>query len=125
MPKAKHKPPSRKRYEESHPTVSARVSRELKEKLNETIEKTGKSYADILKEGLGVQKPITKKAYGRGYKAGYNAGKRAGIIEGGQFTLGKCSVCGELLNWDLERDNDRFLIAGALTRAGYVHEGCK
>ena len=125
MAKAKHIPPSRKRYEESHPAVSARVSREFYEKLNEIREKTGKSFADMLKEGARLQEPITKKAYDRGYKAGYNAGKRAGINEGKRVYLGSCSICHEILYWDLARDKDMNLVARAITQAGYVHNRCQ
>ncbi len=52
----KKKPPSRVRYEESHPTVSCRVPWEVYDRLYEVMEEEGKSFADILKIGLKVQK---------------------------------------------------------------------
>jgi predicted DNA-binding protein len=64
--KDKYKSPGRARYEQSHPVISARVSKELYDKLKEIKGETGKSFADILKEGLeglGIQEAKTEKAY--------------------------------------------------------------
>jgi len=61
MVKAKHMPPSRLRYERSHPVVAIRVNRELYNELKELSKKTGKSFADFLKEGAGITKSQIKK----------------------------------------------------------------
>ena len=45
-------PPSRRRYEASHPTVSFRVDLALYAQLKELKEKANLSVADILKVGL-------------------------------------------------------------------------
>ena len=50
--KSKQAPPSRVRYEAANPTVSARVSQEIKEELDEIRETSGMSLGDILKAGL-------------------------------------------------------------------------
>lgn len=125
MAKKKKIPPSRIKYEEANPVVSARVDRELYEKLNETREKTGKSYADILKEGLGVQEPTTKKAYDRGYKAGFKEGKKEGIREGEQFSIGRCKICGEPLLFDLSMDNHRQYLEKVIKDGGTRHIDCE
>jgi len=70
MPQAKHKPPSRERYEANNPTISFRASKELRAKLKKVMDKTGKSYADIMKDGLGMQTKSEEKAYKKGYQAG-------------------------------------------------------
>lgn len=56
MPKEKHKPPSRIKYEESHPVISVRISKELHAELKELGKATGKSLADFLKDGAGITK---------------------------------------------------------------------
>jgi len=124
MPKAKHKPPSRERYEANNPTVSFRVSRELYEKLNEIREKTGKSYADIIKEWLGVQEPTIQKTYNRGYNAGHKEGMKLGHRVGEQFFLGECKVCGEQLKWDLDNNVNKNLLAEIINKVGVAHNRC-
>jgi len=56
MSKGKHKPPSRIKYETSHPVISVRISKELHGELKELAEATGKSFADFLKDGAGITK---------------------------------------------------------------------
>ena len=111
MPKAKRKPPSRERYEKSHPTVSARVSLELYKKLNEIREKTGKSFADILKEGLDMQEPT---AYDKGYKAGHKKGIELGMRLGKRVLLGNCTRCGKPITWDLSTEEDKQTLSDAI-----------
>jgi len=124
MPKNKHKPPSRVRYEEKNPTISFRVSVEIYEKLCKIREKTGKSYADIIKEGMGVQEPMVKDTYTRGYRAGYDKGKRAGKREGEVFSLGSCASCGGVIQWDLSSNEQRNTLASAISQARFVHKNC-
>lgn len=47
--------PSRKRYEATHPVISIRVTRQIYNQLQEA-RRSGQSYADILRAGLGIQK---------------------------------------------------------------------
>ncbi len=69
--KSKQAPPSRVRYEAANPTVSARVSQEIKEELDELRLMSDLSVADILKAGLDRLKPDTEASYERGLKDGY------------------------------------------------------
>ncbi len=78
----KKKAPSRVRYEQAHPTVSCRVSLEVYQRLCSAMDEEGKSFADILKIGLGILEPqvknereIRKKAHTEGYKKGYSEAK--------------------------------------------------
>ncbi len=73
--KGKHKPPSRLRYEETHPTVSLRVSRELRNHLDEMRRMSGKSYADILRDGAMRNELSVKESYQRGYEKGWDDAK--------------------------------------------------
>jgi len=74
MTKDKRKPPSRIKYEESHPTVSCRVPKEIYNSLQDIKKREGRSLTDILKVGLGILESKVKKedeAYSRGYDKGY------------------------------------------------------
>ena len=78
MVKVKHKPPSRIRYEQTHPVIAIRVNAELYHKLKELKEMGDKSFADILKEALGIQ----KKSAGRAYSRGHERSHAEGLAEG-------------------------------------------
>ena len=55
MAKATHRPPARVRYEQSHPTVSFRLSRDVYDLLKQRLEDLGGiSFADFVKESLGL-----------------------------------------------------------------------
>ena len=121
MKKAKHKPPSRLRYEKSHPVVSIRVDKAVYEKLNRLKTEAGKSYGDVVREGLGIQEHANKKAYDLGYKAGLKDGRRLGK----QFYLGRCSICGKSLQWDLTSNQNKNLLVKIINEAKLYHKGCE
>ena len=55
MVKATHKPPARIRYEQSHPTVSFRLSKDVYDLLKQRLEDLGGvSFADFVKDSLGL-----------------------------------------------------------------------
>ena len=60
------KPPSRQRYEKSHPTVSFRIDRELYDALKDLKSKAGLSVADILKVGMEMCLPLVGEAFNKG-----------------------------------------------------------
>ena len=94
MPADKRKRPSRVRYEQAHPTVSCRVSREIYQRLVDTKQQGGKSFADILRVGLGIIETdhetggfFFDEGYGLGCQEGYEAAVlRFKVI----FTCYKC-----------------------------------
>ena len=59
-------PPSRRRYEASHPTISRRVDPELYGQLKALKEKANLSVADILKIGVERCEPIVGEAFRNG-----------------------------------------------------------
>jgi len=65
---AKHrvnkKPPSRRRYEEQHPTISVRLDKETRERLKEHLKGTGCSVADLIKDTLGREESMVEKRVG-------------------------------------------------------------
>lgn len=59
--KMHRKKPSRKRYEEEHPTVSFRLDRETYDGLKEHLAGTSCSFADFIKDALGREKSMVEK----------------------------------------------------------------
>ncbi len=88
MAKGRHKPPSRIKYEQNNPTISFRVSREVYEKLKDHLAKRQVSFADFVKESLGVQKPLIEKR-DKAWNEGYDQAE-----EDYQIRY-PCSKCGE------------------------------
>lgn len=95
---AKRKAPSRIRYEQSHPTVSCRLPRDVYAKLSGVSYAEGKSFADVLKIGLGIlevhvkkEEEIRKKGCDEGYRKGYAEAERLYKV------TYACSVCGKPL----------------------------
>jgi len=67
MKKKARRPPSEMKYDESHPTVGIRVTRELCDQLRHLTERSAKTLGDILGEALEQQAPSTEKAYQLGF----------------------------------------------------------
>ena len=59
-------PPSRERYQQSHPTVSLRVDLDLFAQLKGLKEQSGLSVADVLRVGLGICKPVVGESFRNG-----------------------------------------------------------
>lgn len=55
MVKASHKPPSRIKYEQSHPVVSCRLDMDTYTQLHAFLENTGVSFADFVKLELKLE----------------------------------------------------------------------
>jgi len=55
------KSPSRKRYEEAHPTRSCRLNKEDDELLEEHLERTGRSFADFVKDHLRKEEAMVEE----------------------------------------------------------------
>jgi DNA-directed RNA polymerase subunit RPC12/RpoP len=83
--KGKSNPPSRERYDESHPVISVRVSPEMRERLELLKNTSGMSAADVLRVGLDLAEPAVEEALKQGYEI---AEKRFRVIY-------LCSGCGE------------------------------
>ena len=112
MKRKVHKAPSRKRYEEEHPVVSFRVTRELKEKLEELQAMSRKSLGDILREAVGLQAPSAKESFDKGVE----------IAEENYKIVYKCSVCGG--NEEVFGPIEKRAAAKLLTQAGWGHSTC-
>jgi len=58
--KAGGKKPSRKRYEEEHPTLAFRVDKETKTRLMDHLEGTGCSFGDFVRDALGREETMVE-----------------------------------------------------------------
>ena len=112
MVKKKQPPPAKIKYDKSHPTISIRVSQDLKEQLDEIREMSGKSIGDILREAVGVQSKSVKNAWNRGHSL---AKSKYGVRY-------KCSVCGG--NILLEAANAKEAVARYMREHGWHHNSC-
>jgi predicted RNA-binding Zn-ribbon protein involved in translation (DUF1610 family) len=106
------KPPSRLRYEASHPTVTVRLSAEVHERLLKLRQTTGKSVADILREAVGVQEASAGSAYDRGYQA----------AKALYAVTWKCPVCGKDVTARAEKSKK--LAGEYLAQLGGKHSEC-
>ena len=112
MKSKSHVPPSKIKYDQSHPTISIRVTRELYDELNEMRDISGKSLGDILREALRKQSPSAKKSY----QLGYDAAKS-------EFAVTyKCFVCGG--NITATSDKEKQSIAQYLREHKWGHGNC-
>lgn len=113
MARKKHSPPSRVKYDLSHPTVSVRVSRSLYKELNIIRRATGKSLGDIFREAVGKQLPSTKNAYLKGYG---DAKVRYAVDY-------QCSICGGKLT--IGSDSEKNAVAAYMREQGWRHGSCR
>lgn len=119
--KVKKIPPSRQRYEASHPTVTARVSKDTYDKLNEIRTTQGRSFTQLLLTGAGLLTPhldtitLIAKAEQKGYQRGHRSALKG-------VPIGVCSVCHQPIIWDLTDAGDKGRLNGALR--GWRHSRC-
>jgi DNA-directed RNA polymerase subunit RPC12/RpoP len=83
--KGRRVPPSRRRYEATHRTVSARLDLELQHELDLLKSKSGMSTSDVTRVGLDKATPAIEEAFKRGYE---ESERRFRVIY-------LCSGCGE------------------------------
>ena len=119
----KRKAPSRAKYEQSHPTVSGRVTLEIHQRLQVVKKTEGKSIADIIMIGLGlleVKVSQEKEAKQQGYEKGHNDGFK----EARDYFMirYKCSVCGEVIAV-MDQDTKE-AIKEYLLENGWGHADC-
>ena len=119
----KRQPPSRIKYEQSHPTVSCRVSREIYDRLVEAKEVEGKSFADILKLGLGKAERSANKlieakmqSWSEGHKKGFDEAALKYKV------TYHCSKCGQIM--EVQHPNEKETIDELMRKAGWAHQQC-
>ena len=108
------KPPSRLKYEKQHPVIAIRLSKELKEILDEI--KNGSedlSYADLIKSGLKNVAVEYKKAFSGGYEK---------ARQDWQITY-PCYICGGEVVVSPGSEDHKALIK-ALKNEEWSHQAC-
>jgi hypothetical protein len=121
MAKAIHKPPARIRYEQSHPTVSCRLSRDEYALLKQRLEDLGGvSFAEFVKDSLGLlqlKMPATEEIRERARDEGYNQAKEEYQI------WYYCAVCGKRIDMEPNSDSHKAMI-GFMKEHGWGHASC-
>lgn len=79
---AKHKPPSRERYEQNNPNWTVRLTMALFIALQEFLEKTGYSRRSFIRIALGKMKMDFDKNWNEAYEEGIVDGERNGFSMG-------------------------------------------
>lgn len=104
------KPPSRRKYEEQNPTVSFRISKTAKGKLNEHVADlkiTKKEwFENLIEDERGRFRAVFRQGFTKGrkrgreegYDEGYEDGRRAGYKKG--VAKVPCAECGEAVAVD-------------------------
>ncbi len=118
----KHKAPSRVKYEQSHPTVSCRVPREIYDRLVKA-KAEGNSFSDILKLGLGILEVRVKKlreARKQGWDEGYNKGFADAKTR--YLVSYRCNVCGQVI--EVTTKEEKSAISEYMEEQGWAHAKC-
>jgi hypothetical protein len=117
MVKGSHKPPARVRYEQSHPTVSCRLSKDEYDLLKQRLEDLGGvSFADFVRDSLGLlelKMPDVEEIRGKVYD---QAKKDYQIWY-------YCSVCGKRIDMS-PNDDDHKAMIGYMKEHGWGHKSC-
>lgn len=74
----KRKPPSRIRYEETHPVISVRLSMDDYRRFKKMKEERGVSWAQLLREMLIGNLRCYREGFERGYQRGFEDGLKEG-----------------------------------------------
>ena len=115
MRKKKKRTPSRMKYEQSHPTVSFRISKQLYDRLEVVKTAEGKSTTDVLKVGLGLlevkvseEKEARRQGYEEGFEKGFEEAKNLYMIT---FPCSVCRKTIEVAGKDMKETIKKILVA--------------
>ncbi|MBA7467588.1 hypothetical protein ES707_02809 [subsurface metagenome] len=115
--KAIHKPPSRIRYEQSHPNVTCRLDKDTHNLLKQRLEDLGGvSFADFVKDSLGLlqlKMPDIDEARGEGYNQ----------AEEDYAIWYYCAVCGKRIDMSPNGNGHKAMI-GYMKEHGWGHSTC-
>ena len=115
--------PSRVKYEQNHPIVSFRISKELYDRLEVAKKAEGKSITDVLKIGLGLlevkmrnEKEIRDQANDEGWEEGTKAAEELFSVPY------SCSVCGKEIV--VTTEDEKSAIREYMREYGWGHADC-
>jgi len=109
----KHIPPSREKYETSHPVISFRITKSLKDSLHTLQKETGESYSTILKRLLEDNKDLIEDVGKKRYKKGYKQGYSHAITDFGIYYT--CNSCNKISYVKAHSDKHKEIIHYAKT----------
>ena len=116
-----HKPPARVRYEESHPTVSCRLSKDEYDLLKQRLDDLGGvSFANFVKDSLGILQikiPETKEIKEKSRRAGYEQGRKDYQI------WYYCDICKKRIDVTPDSECHKAMI-GYVREHGWGHRHC-
>lgn len=129
MRRARHRPPSRLRWIQDHPTVGIHLTRAEHERLTEIRERTGASFAALLRaavldEDTDLER-IRLQAFENGVAEGLRRGQAAGYAAAKQ-AYGLTYLCSQCEQPILLRAGSRSAEAAteALELRGWHHRSC-
>ena len=121
MVNATHKPPARIRYEQSHPTVSCRLSSDEYDLLKQRLEDLGGvSFADFVKDSLGLlqlKMPNIAEIQVTAWDEGYEQAEKDYQI------WYYCAVCRERMDMSPNSASHKAMI-GYMKEHGWGHKSC-
>ncbi len=120
--------PSRIRYEESHPSVMFRVSREDYERLGQIREKLGMSFREMIMYGAGLiekdleaEKRRIREATVKAYEQAWGQAQEEALMS---VEIGTCSDCGEVIEWDLTNPEVQEILDDLVNSRSFCHGEC-
>lgn len=120
MKKTKKKiSPSRKRYVEAHPTVSARLPLEIRQKLMTNLKTMTITLPDafkILAGELEIKARPVEATWQKGYQQGFKTAREKYQV------IYSCTKCGTLLTVSTPEEKDA--IKQFMKEAGWCHSDC-
>lgn len=111
----KQPPPSRGRYEASHPTVSARIPLATREKLLSNLESLGMSLSEALKH-LAGELEVKAKPIEEARNEGFQRAKNLYMVT---FA---CSQCGKPIS--IVETKTKAEVARYMSERGWKHSKC-
>jgi len=121
MVKVAHKPPSRVRYEQSHPTMSCRLDKVTHDLLKQRLEDLGGlSFADFVKDSLGLlqlKMPDVGEIKDKAWSEGYDEAEKEHQI------WYHCAVCQKRIDVVPNSDSHKAII-GYMKERGWAHASC-
>ena len=118
MVRSSHKPPARIRYEQSHPIVSCRLDRDTYNLLKQRLEDLGGiSFADFVKESLGLLMPDIEEIKDTALNRGYEEAEKEYRI------WYYCAVCGKQIEMSPNDDGHKAMI-GYMKEHRWGHKSC-
>jgi hypothetical protein len=119
--KAAHKPPARVRYEQSHPTVSCRLSKNEYDLLKQCLDDLGGvSFADFVKNSLKtiqLRIPETREIKEKARRLGYDQGKKEHQI------WYYCDICKQRIDMVPNSESHKAMIR-YMRENGWGHNKC-